>query len=602
MAKIKKIISNKAPARVCGLLMDAAATDAAGALELLQSNNNGLTFDEVEERRTQHGLNGAMHEKLPAWYVQLLSALINPFTGILFVLMLVSWFTDVILAGGGERSFRTIIVLGAMIGISTILRFWQEFRSTKAAEKLKSMICTTAAVLRQENGKFEEINIIELVPGDIISLSAGDMIPADIRVLTSKDLFISQAVLTGESLPVEKYDVSAAKEKITNLLDLDNVCFMGTNVVSGAATALVVATGNNTYFGGMARDIVGKRKLTSFDIGINKVSWVLIRFMFIMVPLVFFINGFTKGSWLEALLFAVSVAVGLTPEMLPMIVTANLARGAMAMAKRKTIVKRLNAIQNFGSMDILCTDKTGTLTQDKIVLEQHLDIYRNKDNQVLKFAYLNSFHQTGLRNLLDIAVLEHGEEEALAHLQDSYEKVDEIPFDFVRRRMSVIVRDKDGTNLLVCKGAVEEVLALCVRVDGNGEKFGGEDLFTEEMRQQARQTTRELNEEGLRVLAVAYRHMSVAKHVYSVADETEMVLAGFIAFLDPPKESASAAISALQEHGVQVKIITGDNEIVTRKICKVVGLTIENILLGKDVEEMDDAQLAEASEKTTIFS
>jgi len=597
--------------RVSTRLVDASKATITEALALFGASHDGLSEEAVEQAFTIYGRNEIAHEKPPAWYIQLCHAFINPFIGVLFSLGLVSLFTDVILAKTEDRSYKTIIVLVAMVSISTLLRFWQEFRSSQAAEQLKAMVRTTTAVLRQGQSKPEEIPIAELVPGDIVMLSAGDMIPADMRLLTSKDLFISQAVLTGESIPVEKYDTlrnvivkstKTAKNKAVNPLELDNVCFMGTNVVSGAATAMVVATGDDTYFGSMARELVGKRPLTSFDIGINKVSWVLIRFMFVMVPVVFFINGLTKGNWMEALLFAVSIAVGLTPEMLPMIVTANLARGAMEMAKHKTIVKRLNSIQNFGAMDILCTDKTGTLTQDKIMLERHLNIYGAKDQQVLKYAYLNSCHQTGLKNLLDVAILEYGKEDELVDWQKNYRKVDEIPFDFVRRRMSVVVRSEDNRNLLVCKGAVEEILALCSAVDANEQDESGVALFTDEMHKQVRSVTHELNEEGLRVLGVAYKWMPAEDRTYSIKDESEMVLAGYIAFLDPPKETARTAIAALNSHGVAVKIITGDNEIVTRKICKEVGLKIENILLGKDVEAMSDSELAKNAEHTTIFA
>jgi P-type Mg2+ transporter len=602
--------NNAAPLResspIAKRLLEISHASITGALELLGTNKHGLSEEEVEKRIEQHGLNEVAHEKPPAWYMQLALAFINPFIGVLFALGLVSFFTDVFFASGESRSYKTIIVLGTMIMISTLLRFWQEFRSSQAAEQLKAMVRTTTAVLREGHSKPQELPIADLVPGDIVYLAAGDMIPADMRLITSKDLFISQAVLTGESIPVEKYHTrtvgSAGNAKSSTPLELDNICFMGTNVVSGAASAVVVATGNDTYFGSMARDIVGKRAFTSFDIGINKVSWILIRFMFLMVPLVFFLNGYTKGNWLEALLFAVSVAVGLTPEMLPMIVTANLARGAITMAKRKTIVKRLNSIQNFGAMDILCTDKTGTLTQDRIMLERHLDIYGEKDHRVLEYAYLNSFHQTGLRNLLDRAVLEHGDDEKGMELQRSYKKVDEIPFDFVRRRMSVIVKAEGNRNLLVCKGAVEEVLALCTAVDDSAAGENAITAFTEEMRSKVRDVTRELNEEGLRVLAVAYTWLPGEDRAYSIKDESDMVLAGYIAFLDPPKETARTAISALHEHGVAVKIITGDNEVVTRKICKEVGLTIEDIRLGSDVENMSDEELADIAEHTTIFA
>jgi Mg2+-importing ATPase len=377
---------------------------------------------------------------------------------------------------------------------------------------------------------------------------------------------------------------------------------MGTNVVSGTAIVVVGATGNSTYFGAVAKDIAGARPLTSFDKGISRVSWMLIRFLLVMTPLVLLINGITKGDWLESLLFAVSVAVGLTPEMLPMIVTTNLAKGAVVMARRKCIVKRLNAIQNFGAMDILCTDKTGTLTQNRVILERHLDIHGNEDTQVLEYAWINSFHQTGLKNLLDVAVLEYAEQNQVVEKLQHYRKIDEIPFDFLRRRMSVVVGNGDGRSLLVCKGAIEEILPLCRSANENAAAAGSIVDFTPEKRREVRRITRKLNQEGLRALAVAYKWLAAEDRTYSVADEKDLVLAGYVAFLDPPKDSAREAIAALKDYGVAVKIITGDNEVVTRKICKEVGLAIENTMLGKDVESLSDSQLAEAAEHTTIFA
>jgi len=577
------------------------------ALKRLGTSRSGLTARQVEERQQQYGLNEVTHEKPPTWYQQLFHAFLTPFNGVLFAVSVVSLFTDVIFAAPEDRSFRTIIVLSTMVLLSTLLRFWQEYRSNKAAEELKSMVSSTTAVLREGIARPEEIPISMLVPGDIVYLSAGDMVPADVRLLTAKDLFVSQAMLTGEAIPVEKYPVLLAKVGKSdgyphNALEQETACFMGTNVVSGTAITVVAATGDATYFGAVARDIVGGRPLTSFDKGINRVSWMLIRFLMVMTPLVLLINGITKGDWVEALLFAVSVAVGLTPEMLPMIVTANLAKGAVAMARRKTIIKRLNAIQNFGAMDILCTDKTGTLTQNKVILERHLNIHGEEDSQVLEYAWLNSFHQTGLKNLLDVAVLEYAQQYELVGKLQHYRKIDEIPFDFLRRRMSVVVRNGDNQNILVCKGAIEELLPLCTFADDNGAMPGGVGPFTPEQRKEVRRVTRNLNKDGLRALAVAYKWLPPEDRTYTVADEKDLVLAGYVAFLDPPKESAGAAIAALKAHGVGVKIITGDNEIVTRKICKEVGLAIENTMLGKDVEALSDAKLAETADHTTIFA
>jgi Mg2+-importing ATPase len=392
-----------AAAKLCGVSKE----DQAAFYILMEGNEQGLNKAEVEDKKKKFGLNEIQHEKAPAWYVQLFQAFLNPFIAVLIILASVSFVMDVLMAAPGEQDYKTVIVVNVMVMLSSLLRFWQEYTSNRAAEELKSMVKTTATVLRRDKGKFE-INIIDLVPGDIVFLSAGDMIPADCRVIQSKDLFVSQAMLTGESLPLEKREQSIADANQKSPLELDNICFMGTNVVSGTASVIVVTTGNLTYFGTIGKAITGKRNETSFDKGVNKVSWLLIRFMLVMVPMVFLINGLTKHNWFDALMFAISVAVGLTPEMLPMIVTANLAKGARNMSKRKVIVKRLNAIQNIGAMDILCTDKTGTLTMDKIVLERHLNVFGDADDEVMKWAYLNSFHQTGLKNLLDVAVLEHG--------------------------------------------------------------------------------------------------------------------------------------------------------------------------------------------------
>ncbi len=593
----------KRPSPLLGLC-DCAPDDALTQLDAVRT---GLTPVQVEERLEKYGPNEVTHEKPPTWFVQLFHAFLTPFNGVLFAVSVVSLFSDVIFAAPEDRTFRTIIVLISMVLLSTLLRFWQEFRSNKAAEELKAMVSSTTAVLRAGMDRPQEIPISTLVPGDIVYLSAGDMVPADVRLLTAKDLFVSQAMLTGESIPLEKHPVPPPKRINSatapgTLLERETACFMGTNVVSGTATAVVAATGDATFFGAVARDIVGARPLTSFDKGISKVSWMLVRFLMVMTPLVFLINGISKGDWLESLLFAVSVAVGLTPEMLPMIVTTNLAKGAVVMARHKAIVKRLNAIQNFGAMDILCTDKTGTLTQNKIILERHLDVHGKEDLQVLEFAWLNSYFQTGLKNLLDVAVLDYAVQHDIVYKLQHYKKIDEIPFDFMRRRMSVVVRDGDGKNLMVCKGAIEEMLPLCVSADNNGVVAGGVVPFTTEMRKEVRRVTRKLNQEGLRALAVAYRWLPPEDRTYTVDDEKEFVLAGYVAFLDPPKETARQAIAALREYGVGVKIITGDNEVVTRKICKEVGLPIEHALLGKDVEKLSDVNLEDAAEQATIFA
>ena len=603
----RTILSDTTGNRTTSPLPELCACAPEEALARLQVSRSGLTEQEVEARREQYGANEVSHERPPTWYRQLFHAFITPFNGVLFAVSVVSLFSDVIFADPDDRSFRTIIVLLTMILLSTLLRFWQEFRSNKAAEELKAMVTSTAAVLRAGMDRPQELPIHDLVPGDIVYLSAGDMVPADVRLIATKDLFVSQAMLTGESIPLEKYAVPPGKQARVdpsqNVLDRETACFMGTNVVSGTAVAVVAATGDATCFGAMAKEIIGARPLTSFDKGISKVSWMLIRFLMVMTPLVFLINGLTKRDWKEAFFFALAVAVGLTPEMLPMIVTTNLAKGAVTMARRKTIVKRLNAIQNFGAMDVLCTDKTGTLTQNKIILERHLDIHGHDDLRVLEYAWLNSNNQTGLKNSLDLAVLEFALQHELVDKLKHYRKIDEIPFDFMRRRMSVIVRDGDNRNLLVCKGAIEELLPLCVSAhDQSVAVDDGVVPFTPDMRKEVRRITRKLNQDGLRALAVAYKWLPPEDRTYTVQDETDLVLSGYIAFLDPPKETARQAIAALRDHGVCVKIITGDNEVVTKKICKEVGLPIEHAMLGKELEKLSEAQLCEAVERTTIFT
>src|SRR6266487_4473614 len=578
-----------------------------GALEAilaaLGTRRAGLTEAEAEARLAEIGPNEVAHERPPIWYVQLLAGFANPFILILVLLTAVSLVT------GDDRG---VAVLSTMISVSVLLRFWQEFRSTRAAEQLKAMVRTTATVLRRDEAdtpRRREIPIRELVPGDIVALSAGDMIPADVRLITSRDLFVSQAVLTGEALPVEKYDTlgsvvqrsaSGAGNGAPGLLDVADVCFLGTNVVSGTATAVVIATGPRTYFGSLAKSIVGQRAQTGFDRGVNSVSWVLIRFMAAMVPVVLLINGFTKGDWIQAFFFAVSVAVGLTPEMLPVIVTGNLAKGAVIMSRRKVVVKRLNAIQNFGAMQILCTDKTGTLTQDRIVLERHLDVLGRDDEEVLALAWLNSRHQSGLKNLLDTAVLHYADELAPKARHEEYIKIDELPFDFVRRRMSVIVEKPDGTHLMVCKGAIEELLAISRHLLLDGERKP----LDQAARNRLRAIARDMNADGFRVIAVATREFGPGevRTQYAARDEKDLVIRGFLAFLDPPKASAGPAIAALREHGIRVKILTGDNAVVTAKICREVGLDIGKPVLGRALDRMSDAELADLAERASVFA
>ena len=588
-------------------LKNASRVDANFFFDMFESSADGLSAVQVDEKLIDFGLNEVHHEKAPTWYKQLGAAFINPFIGILILIAIISFLMDVWYAKPGEEDYKTVIMVGIMVMVSSLLRFSQEYRSNRAAEQLKSMVRTTATVLRKVNDK-KEIDIKNLVPGDIIFLSAGDMIPADCRIIQSKDLFVSQSMLTGESLPMEKRNLAIRDADGKSPLELDNICFMGTNVVSGSATAMIVTTGNQTYFGSLSKSLVGKRAETSFDKGINKVSYLLIKFMLVMVPLIFIINGLSKGNWWEALLFAIAVAVGLTPEMLPMIVTANLAKGALNMSRKKVIVKRLNAIQNIGAMDVLCTDKTGTLTMDKIVLERHLNILGDEDAEVLKWAYLNSYHQTGLKNLLDVAVLDHVELHDYLKVEEHFLKVDEIPFDFQRRRMSVILKQRNGKHLLVCKGAVEEMLDHCSFAFDPGED---KQLHIENdkiipmdnrVRQTILNTSKKLNEEGLRVLLVAIKEFDDRALTYSIEDEKDMVLTGFIGFLDPAKPSAKASIEALQKLGITIKVLTGDNEIVTKKICRDVGIPFNKVLLGTDVAKMSDEALQDIISDVSIFA
>ncbi|CVG27535.1 magnesium-translocating P-type ATPase [Serratia marcescens] len=592
-----------------------ATNSIAQTLANLKCNRNGLTQDDADERLEQFGANQVAHDKAPHALIQLIKAFNNPFIFVLMVLAAISFFTDYWLPrqSGEETELTGVIIILTMVTLSGLLRFWQEYRTNKAAEALKSMVRTTATVLRRSSYSAHpltlEVPIRELVPGDIIQLSAGDMVPADVRLIASRDLFISQAILTGEAIPIEKYDAmgnvaqKSSDGEVSSenaLLELSNICLMGTNVASGTATAVVVATGGRTYFGSLAKSIVGSRAQTAFDRGVNSVSWLLIRFMLVMVPVVLLINGFTKGDWSEAALFALAVAVGLTPEMLPMIVSSNLAKGAIAMSRRKVVVKRLNAIQNFGAMDVLCTDKTGTLTQDRIILEHHIDVNGARDNEVLHLAWLNSFHQSGMKNLMDQAVIRFGRGKPGIEALGRFSKVDELPFDFVRRRLSIVVADENGKQQLICKGAVEEMLEIATHV-----REGDKTLELDDARRAALQAlAREYNEDGFRVLVLATRELDAQRPAdpLSVADERDMVVQGLLTFLDPPKESAQQAIAALQENGVTVKVLTGDNPVITCKICRDVGLEPGEPLSGLRIEQMDDEELAREVEQRTVFT
>lgn len=572
----------------------ASAHAEAEVFERFATRQNGLDAQGVELAKEKYGCNIVSQGKKSAAVKRFFSAFISPFTAILLALAVISAFTDIVFAAPGERNYVTVIIIATMVFLSGALRFIQETRSGNVVERLSGMLHTTACVLRA--GARMEISMDEIVVGDIIYLSAGDMIPADLRILEAKDLFVSQSALTGESEPVEKLGVVLDKGEAT--AEAQNLAFMGSNVVSGSARAIALAVGDDTMLGGMAKELEEKPVKTAFEKGIGDVSKVLIRFMLLMAPVVLFINGFTKGDWMQALLFAISVAVGLTPEMLPMIVTTSLAKGALAMSKNKVVIKNLNSIQNLGSMDVLCTDKTGTLTQDRVVLEYHLNIDGEEDDRVLRHAFLNSYFQTGLKNLIDVAVISRQEEKGAEALIHRYTKVDEIPFDFERRRMSVVVMDTDGKTQMVTKGAVEEMLKCCAYAECGGaiQPLG------EDVRRLVLEKSAQMNEQGMRVIAVAQKTDPAPVGEFSAADEKDMVLIGFLAFLDPPKETTRAALDALREYGVAVKILTGDNEKVTRAICGQVGLRVDRILLGTQVDAMGDQELGKLAEETAVFA
>jgi len=569
-------------------LVESARTDIKTVLQQLNTTPSGLNQAEVESRIEQYGANEVAREKHQTWLLRLWENIKNPLVILLVILGIISYVT-------GDTPGAIVIL--AMVILGMVLRYVQESRADNAAEQLKAMVRTTATVIRE--GQRKEIALKELVPGDIVALAAGDMIPADVRVLTAKDLFINQSALTGESLPVEK-TVTVVGATVQNPLEMTNICFLGSNIESGTATAVVVQTGSGTYFGSLANSITGQRILTSFDKGVNQFTWLMISFMIVMVPMVFLFNGLSKHNWLEAFLFALAVAVGLTPEMLPMIVTVNLSKGAISMSKKKVIVKRLNAIQNFGAMDVLCTDKTGTLTEGKIILEKFLDVLGNPSKRVLDYGYMNSYYQTGLKNLMDVAILNHIDLNDNLQVDELYRKIDELPFDFQRKRMSVIVENDKNQQILICKGAVEELMALSTHVEVNNEILE----VTAEHDEHRKQRIKQLNSEGYRVIAVAYREFPGNDDTphYTNKDESNLTLLGYLAFLDPPKASASEALGKLNEHNVDVKILTGDNDIVTKTICKQVGLPVDHILLGNQIEEMNEAQLAEAAEVNTIFA
>jgi P-type Mg2+ transporter len=602
-------------------ILAAGALAEEALLDRLKSAPEGLNASAAEARLASIGPNIVAQNGRPSLLDELWGRAKNPLNALLLGLAVASYFL-------GDAN--AALVIAAIVTLAVAMAFVQEHRSNDATARLRDVVKTMASVKRREssiseselsNG-FHEVPMERLVPGDIVRLSAGDMIPADLRLLAAKDLYINQSTLTGEALPVERsaqFDAATAKSP----LSASNICLMGASVVSGFATGVIVETGPRTYYGQLATRIAALREPTSFDKGVNSFIWLMLRLMLALALSVFLVNGLMKDDWLEALLFALAVAVGLTPELLPMIATVNLAKGAIRMAEKRVIVKRLNAIQNFGAMDVLCTDKTGTLTQDRVSLSLHLDVDGQSDARVLEYAYLNSLSQSGLKSLLDVAVLEHVAAGGNGNLRQRYKTVDEIPFDFNRKRLSVILSHDDGDHplglyralqflkslatpfrggagqhVLICKGAVEETLACCKFLEKSRRVM----RLDMARREQALAKARELNEDGLRLVAVAYREITRPRKSYSIADERDLVLLGFIAFLDPPKESAGGALASLEASGVAIKILTGDNEVVTQKICREVGLATDRMVVGSQIEKLDDPQLAELVEDATIFA
>lgn len=588
---IAAIQHEKRPIEVSQGLVESAAMEVADVYSHLKTRPEGLTEAEAVERLTEYGPNMLAKDQRTGIGKLLWHAVLNPLVILLAVLATVSFATSDPRAGS---MMSLMIVLG--VGLKLI----QEAKADGAAAKLKTMISVTATVIR--DGHPRETPIAQLVPGDVVKLAAGDMIPGDVRVVSAKDLFVNQASLTGKTFSAEKFVVEK-NHATTTPIELTSIAFLGTSVENGSATAVVVATGKETYLGGLAQTLMEQHTQTAFDQGITRFTWLMLRFILVMVPLVFLINGFTKGNWGEAFFFAVAVAVGLTPEMLPMIVTVCLSKGALAMSRQKVIVKRINAIQNLGAMDVLCTDKTGTLTMDQVILERHCDVALKEDDGVLTLAYMNSHFQTGLKNVLDRAVLAHTETHVHAQIPD-YAKVDEIPFDFQRRIMSVVVRTPEGRDRIISKGAPEAIFPCCQNFELDGQLYPMDHAHIDGLKLEYEK----LSSDGFRVLAIASKEVPARGAVagdstpYSKADECELTLNGYVAFLDPPKDTAKPAIRALQAHGIDVKVVTGDNDLVARKICKEVGLSTEFVLLGSDVEVMTDGQLADAVGQTTLFA
>jgi len=589
LAELNEKIKNppfkpKTKQEIIQTIIDTATYDKETLLNRFQTSITGLTYKDHKKRLRQYGFNEVAHEKKDHWILRLLKIVANPLIGLLIFIIVISLLT---------KDFKTTYIVSIMILASITLRFVQEDQAYNSAESLRSLVKTTCTVIR--NGKSREIELRYVVPGDVIELSAGDIIPADLRIIESKELFVNQSALTGESLPVEKHAATVVSE---NPLGQANICFMGTNVESGHALGVIIQTGSDTYFGVLAKTIGGYRTETSFDKGINRFTWLMITFMLFMVPLVFLINGLTKNNWFEAFLFSISVAVGLTPEMLPALITLNLSKGAIAMAEKKVIIKRLSSIQNFGAMNVLCTDKTGTLTLNKIVLIDNIDIRGKTDKNVLYLAYINSAFQTGFKNLLDSAVIKHAKENNIHHIVNNYSKIDELPFDFKRRRLSVITEDQKKEKMLICKGAIEEIVSICEYYEVNGEEYH----LDSKAKKEIEKLNKKYSNDGFRIIAVAHKHIDAYTDRKVDIHENNLVFSGLMTFFDPPKESAFKAVKDLIDYGVEVKILTGDNELVTRKIAKDVGITINGSLLGIEIEKMNEKDLQQIVGTTTIFA
>ena len=588
---MKKNNINEKQKNVENNLRENSQLDVNKLFEKFKTSYAGVSIVEVDDRLEEYGKNTIEIKNNNTLLHKLREAFINPFNIVLMLVAVITFVTDVIIAT--QKDYATFSLIVGTVLISAIISLTQQTKSDNAAKKLKKMITNQMEVIRDEVQS--TVDVENIVPGDIVKLSSGDMIPGDVRFLDVKDLFIDQASLTGESNPVEKFTTCNGNEDVT---DIPNIGFMGTNIVSGSATAIVLATGNNTYFGSMAKSLYTVNEKNSFEKGIDSISILLIKFMVVMLPIILVINLATKNNIWASIIFAITIAVGLTPEMLPVIMTSTLAKGAVEMSKKKTIVKRLNAIQTFGQMNILCTDKTGTLTEDEVILEKYMDVSGNESLRILKHAFLNSYFQTGLKNLIDVAIISRAEKEKLNVLKEQYIREDEIPFDFTRRRMSVVLRDLTGKRQLITKGAVDEIMSICSYIDIGGKAVE----MTEELRNQAYNVYEKHNHDGLRVLAVAQKNHIHGVETFGVHDESEMVLIGFVGFLDPPKQSAKQAISALKAHGVDTVVLTGDSEGVALNVCKKVGITVKNRLTGREIEELTDEELKEKVKECHLYS